>query len=107
VDNKQTCDSYTAIDVKDLLEIDELQPGVVYLEEGHNGKPWLAAFLCPCGCGEACHCIIRGMVQGHTGPSWTLTNNDSGVTLFPSVHRIPERTCGAHFFLENGRIKWC
>jgi hypothetical protein len=98
-------DQYRAIEVDELPE--ELQPGITYLELDGESEPWLVAFLCPCGCGETCHCVVRGRVIGEKGPTWVLHRHQGTITLEPSVHRIPERTCGAHFWLTQGKIRWC
>ncbi|MCY4231086.1 MAG: DUF6527 family protein, partial [Alphaproteobacteria bacterium] len=34
-----------------------------------------------------------------------MRNTDGAVTLHPSVWR--KKDCGSHFWLRNGRIRWC
>ena len=39
-------------------------------------------------------------------PCWRVTRNvDRTVTLHPSIWR--NKDCGSHFWLRNGRIRWC
>jgi len=66
-------------------------------------KPWSAALLCPCGCGETIHMSLLR----NDSPSWTLRIEKSGnlPTLSPSVWRT--KGCRSHFFLRHGTIVWC
>jgi hypothetical protein len=89
---------YTLMYVEDFP--DQLKPHVIYLL-GDRGKEWLAGFSCPCGCGETIELVLNGR-----SPSWKLVVSKKGVpSLYPSVWRSVN--CGSHFFLKDGRIRWC
>jgi len=67
-----------------------------------NKKPWSAAMLCPCGCGETLHMNLLPDEQ----PMWRLKIHKHGTsTLHPSVKRL--KGCRAHFWFRNGRVHWC
>ena len=60
------------------------------------------ALLCPCGCGRILHMNLLPDER----PCWRVTRNvDRTVTLHPSIWR--NKDCGSHFWLRNGRIRWC
>jgi uncharacterized protein DUF6527 len=45
-------------------------------------RPWSAAFLCPCGCGD----VIQLSLLGNDSPFWILTLDRGGfATLAPSI----------------------
>jgi hypothetical protein len=63
---------------------------------------WLAALVCPCGCG---HLIQLSLLQADS-PRWRLQTDRGGkVSISPSVWR--SLGCQAHFFVRGGRIIWC
>jgi hypothetical protein len=67
-----------------------------------EGSPWLAAFQCPCGCGD----IIQLALLENESPRWSLRSEKDGTaTLFPSVWR--SKGCRSHFVLKGGVIFWC
>jgi Family of unknown function (DUF6527) len=89
---------YLVLHVEDLP--DKLTPYVLYLI-GKPGKEWLVGFICPCGCKQKIELVLNGR-----SPSWNLVlAKDGKPSLFPSVFRSVG--CRSHFFLENGRIRWC
>lgn len=64
-------------------------------------EPWLASFLCPCGCGD----LIQLSLLRNDSPSWCLTIDEENLpTLSPSVWRT--RGCRSHFYLRRGAIDW-
>jgi hypothetical protein len=82
-------------------EPDRLAAGVLYIV-GEKGCEWVAAFKCPCGCGEA---IWLNLLEGHP-QRWRIHHNRRGqLSLSPSINRIVG--CRSHFFLWDGRIYWC
>jgi hypothetical protein len=75
--------------------------------EGHTlylvglTKPWSAALLCPCGCGEVIHISLLE----NDAPSWRLDLTEANSpSLAPSIWR--KEGCQSHFFLRSGRIVW-
>ena len=80
---------------------DDLAPRVVYVV-GEGEHRWLAAFLCPCGCGAT---VILNLVSGMR-PRWEIElHEDDLVTLTPSISRVVG--CRSHFFIRRGRVEWC
>lgn len=60
------------------------------------------ALLCPCGCGR----VLQMNLLPDERPCWrVMRNTDGAVTLHPSIWR--KKDCGSHFWLRNGRIRWC
>jgi hypothetical protein len=79
---------------------DAPKEGRIYLV-GEPDRPWSAALLCPCGCGE----IIQLSLLRDDAPSWRVNVAPGGaVTLHPSIWRI--RGCRSHFFIRSGRLIW-
>jgi len=79
---------------------DTPRPFVVYAIG--DSDAWLAALVCPCGCG---HLIQLSLLKGDS-PHWSLQTDCSGkVSISPSVWR--SLGCQAHFFVRGGRIVWC
>jgi hypothetical protein len=79
---------------------DNPRPFVIYA----IGDPdaWLAALICPCGCG---HLIQLSLLQADS-PHWSLqSDRDGEVSISPSGWR--SLGCEAHFFVRGGRIIWC
>jgi len=69
---------------------------------GENNTYWMAAMVCPCGCGD----LIQLALDPTGRPRWEYSlDGKSRVTLTPSVHR--KVRCRSHFILRNGRIVWC
>lgn len=80
---------------------DSPRPGRVYLE-GERGEVWVAALICPCGCGE----LIQLNLQPDQRPRWGVTEHaDGAVTINPSIWR--HVGCKSHFFLRTGLVAWC
>lgn len=73
----------------------------VYLE-GEGDHVWVAAFLCPCECGE----LIELNLQPTQRPRWSYTEHEDGTaTLAPSIWR--HVGCRSHFFIRGGEVAWC
>lgn len=69
---------------------------------GERDTYWMAALICPCGCGD----LIQLALDPAGRPRWQVSFNEKKqVTLKPSVHRNVR--CGSHFFLQDGKIIWC
>lgn len=63
-------------------------------------------FICPCGCGGESHISIKNIGETTWTDGWTVTlENDN--TVFTSSPSILDRGCGAHFFIEKNKIRWC
>jgi len=66
-----------------------------------SGKPKWAYFMCPCGCGQQ---LALNLMPTQL-PHWRVSIlSDTDFSVLPSVDST---TCGAHFWLRNGRITWC
>src|SRR5258708_27803125 len=75
-------------------------PKVVYLV-GESNNPWLAIFVCPCGCEE----VISLSLIRNDRPRWrAMLHIDGTVSLSPSIWR--KRGCRSHFFIRRGRVVW-
>ena len=76
-------------------------PHTVYLV-GEDGFDEQVAFLCPCGCRR----ILQMNLLPDERPCWRVSRNiDGTVTLYPSIRS--QKGCRSHFWLWNGRIRWC
>ena len=72
----------------------QLDSGVLYVSEEFE----TAAHLCACGCGSK--------VRTPLGPAeWTFTDHPEGPSLDPSIGNW-QRPCKAHYWIDNGRVKW-
>lgn len=79
----------------------EPRPGRLYLV-GENGRFWIAAMRCPCGCSEP----LEMNLLPDAKPVWQFAVDKKGrPSLHPSVWR--DDGCRAHFFLRRGKITWC
>jgi|CXWL01.1.fsa_nt_gi hypothetical protein len=75
-------------------------PGKLHLI-GEDGRYWIAAMRCPCGCGE----LLEMNLLLDSEPVWTLGIDATVPTLHPSVWR--KNGCRAHYLLRSGRVIWC
>jgi hypothetical protein len=67
-----------------------------------GGEDWAAGLSCPCGCGE----VLELMLIPEARPRWRLTvDRKNRPSLNPSVWR--DSGCGAHFWVQSGRVRWC
>lgn len=66
-----------------------------------DGEDWAVGLSCPCGCGD----VLELMLVAEARPRWTLVEGQRGPSLHPSVWR--DRGCGAHFWVKDGRVRWC
>ncbi|WP_363928503.1 DUF6527 family protein [Thiobacillus sp. 0-1251] len=74
--------------------------GVAALVRGGHGYKWML-FTCPCGCKQQ---IALNMMRSHS-PRWRVEVRSRNLfTVHPSVDST---TCGAHFWLRDGRVIWC
>lgn len=81
-------------------EPEALRPRVLYLVG--EREPWAAVFQCPCGCQQS---VWLNLLKGHR-PLWTVKVNYNGIpTVSPSINR--HVGCRSHFFVLNGKVKWC
>ena len=91
---------YRTMVVEESLPVQLLRSTVYIVRE--DGFDEQIALLCPCGCGR----ILQMNLLPDERPCWQLMRNaDGAVTLYPSVWR--KKDCGSHFWLRNGRIRWC
>lgn len=69
---------------------------------GENNYQWFAVLKCPCNCGDNIH---LNLLEDST-PVWkTEDHSDGTITLKPSVWSL--KGCQSHYFVRNGKIKWC
>ena len=93
---KQELYTYTVVD--NLPS--ELTQNSVYVAGAENNY-WLAAMMCPCGCGATLH---MNLLSSHR-PCWRVNmHNDKTVSFQPSLWR--KTGCKSHFFLKNGLVQW-
>lgn len=71
---------------------DKLEAGIIYVSLKYS----VAIHLCACGCGEKTVTPI-----GSSG--WSFSYNGE-VTLHPSISNY--QTCKAHYWIENGTVRW-
>ncbi|WP_460534909.1 DUF6527 family protein [Chitinimonas naiadis] len=88
--------------VRTCAELPEVPENYIVYLEGEAACYWLAAMVCPCGCGALIQLSLAK--SGH--PRWTVeVRSNKTVSLHPSVHRTTG--CRSHFFLKNGKVIWC
>ena len=91
---------YRTTVVEESLPAQVLRRTVYIVRE--DGFDEQVALLCPCGCGR----VLQMNLLPDERPCWrVMRNRDGTVTLHPSVWR--KKDCGSHFWLRNGRIRWC
>ena len=74
--------------------------GIAALVRGGGREKWLL-MQCPCGCGQQ---IALNLMQSHT-PRWKVSvESAKRFSIHPSVDAT---SCGAHFWLRDGRVIWC
>lgn len=90
--------------VDEVPEGADVKPGVLYVELNTDPEqtPFLAALLCPCGCGHAYKLPLQSF---DTRPRWAFSAEGIVPTLSPSIVHLSG--CKAHFFLTDGKIIWC
>lgn len=92
--------------VEYVADYEDLKPGVILIEADPGEKPWVARFLCPCGCGQEVAAILdTHNILNHKGPVWSLQDDSGSISLGPSVQMLTE--CKSHFFIKNNQIDWC
>ena len=63
--------------------------------------PWSLLMVCPCGCQEP----VELSILQDTHPHWQFrTHFDGTLSVSPSVWLIA--SCGAHFTITRGEIRW-
>ncbi|WP_413766659.1 DUF6527 family protein [Ralstonia mannitolilytica] len=76
------------------------QNGVAALVHSNGHGKWLL-LRCPCGCNQQ---IALNLMQSHS-PRWRVERGAGGsFSVHPSVDAT---SCGAHFWLRDGRVIWC
>lgn len=59
----------------------------------------VAVHLCACGCGEK---TVTPLGYG----GWTLSYNENGLSLNPSIGNF-NISCKSHYFIANNKVRWC
>lgn len=76
------------------------QDGVAALVSSGEKRKWLI-LKCPCGCGQE---IALNLMGSHS-PRWRVdVTSAQSFSVHPSVDAT---SCGAHFWLRDGRVSWC
>ncbi len=77
---------------------EELEAETCYLI-GEKEAPFMAVFLCPCGCKASTHLNLLP----ETRPRWKLeVHDDETVTFSPSINRMVG--CKSHYFMQKGKM---
>jgi hypothetical protein len=76
------------------------QTGVAALVSPGGKQKWLI-FKCPCGCGQE---VALNLMSAHF-PHWRVDVHTS--QLFNVHPSVDATSCGAHFWLRDGRVSWC
>ena len=67
-----------------------------------DGEDWCVGLRCPCGCGDS----LELLVVAEAKPRWDIAIDKRGKpSLSPSIWR--KTGCHSHFWLSNGRVRWC
>jgi hypothetical protein len=72
---------------------EKLESGILYVSKEFG----VAIHLCPCGCENQ---VVTPLNK------WTFTEDTNGPTLYPSVGNF-QLDCKSHYFIKDGKIKWC
>jgi hypothetical protein len=77
------------------LEPEQFQEGILYVSKRYE----VAIHLCACGC------KAKTVTPINEKTGWKFSEGPNGPTLSPSIYN--NQTCGAHYFLTDGKIVWC
>jgi hypothetical protein len=78
----------------------QLKKNYIYIIS-ESGCYWMAAFNCPCECGE----IIKLNLLPEAYPRWKIIiNNKKQLSIYPSIWRI--KGCKSHFIIKKGNVVW-
>lgn len=73
--------------------------GVAALVRSGTKEKWLI-LACPCGCGGE---IALNLMKSHR-PAWSARASVQGrLSVHPSIDAT---SCGAHFWLVDGKVRW-
>ncbi len=92
---------YSLLYVDDLPEESTVREKTVYVV-GENGYHWVAAFKCPCGCGD----LIQLNLIPEGKHIWRIRMQEESFSIYPSVDRVYSN-CRSHFNLTRGNVVWC
>lgn len=85
---------------RSLATTEVKHPGVVAIV-GHGSKHKWLLMTCPCGCGET---LALNLMRSHT-PRWRVeARSEALFSVFPSIDAL---SCGAHFWIRDGKVIWC
>lgn len=78
-----------------------IEDGKLYMLPHYN----CAIHNCMCGCGET---VVTSIDDGKglTNGFWGWTYDGQNVSLTPSVGNFKFQ-CRSHYFLQNGKVRWC
>lgn len=72
-----------------------LEEGIIYV----CLECQVAVHLCACGCKER---TVTPLGYG----GWTLSYNENGLSLNPSIGNF-NISCKSHYFIANNKVRWC
>ncbi len=78
---------------------DKIERQTLFVVGSSEFQKWVI-FECPCG---HPHRLAVSLQRSHR-PSWQLSFDKNGPSLFPSVDSMGKRRC--QFWLRNGRVRW-
>ena len=87
-----------SLEFRDWSEIKDKTIYMVLAQDGHKG-----VFRCP---NPKCkdHLMSINLPEKSKNFHKLIKHADGSFTIIGSVHAV--KTCGAHFFIENGRERW-
>lgn len=91
---------YLGLYIEDLPIENEIKDNKIYIV-GDNGYEWLAAFKCPCGCGD----LVQLNLLEKGEHVWRIVRRrPQKISITPSIDRTIG--CKSHFTVTNGAVIW-
>lgn len=75
---------------------EQKEEGILYISKRFG----LAIHLCACGCGD--QSVMDFKPEWKDG--WNLIEDGNEISFSPS---ILNRFCGAHYYIEKNKVRWC
>lgn len=94
-------ESYKTTICGERPEYPDIKDGEIYYAKDDG----IVCFNCPCGCGT----FVQLPVEKSMGsPNWDMLickDMTSSITLRPSIKQVGG--CNSHYFVEDGKVRWC